>query len=112
MIVNSSQGHVKTEIIGNAQERCGKRNPAKLGQFFKMRNAGQVEPHILELFDDYNAPEGQRARQTAVVNNLFEKKGKGWVLCADKTMFVEAKKRHLIMDEWKHFCVAHLVQSL
>ena len=46
-------GKIKQETgVGNAAEKLGNRNPAKLGQFWKQRNAGLIDPHIVDLFDN------------------------------------------------------------
>jgi hypothetical protein len=46
----------------------------------------------------HKEPEGERARRTAIVDELFEvgKKPRTWTYHPDKPMFTEAKKRCLM----------------
>ena len=56
-----------------------------------------MDPHIKQLFDDAHlAPEGERAKRTLIVNELFEKKGQAWKVCFEKPLFKEAKTRSLM----------------
>ena len=76
-------------------EAEGRRNASKKKEFFKLKNAGKLEKHILHMYDDApNHEDGERKRRTDIINNLFEKKGnRGWKYTPDKPLFVEEKNR-------------------
>lgn len=64
-----------------------------------MQACGQIEAHITTMYDEaHKEPEGERARRTAIVDELFEvgKKPRTWTYHPDKPMFTEAKKRCLM----------------
>ena len=79
----------------NRREKAGLRNPYKHQMFMQEREEGNVPTHITTMFDNaHKHHDGERARRTEIVNSLFEKKDKGWIMCLNKPLFHEEKTRY------------------
>ena len=77
------------------------RDQVKRSKFWAVK--ADLPKHIQDLFDNAHlAPEGKRATQTKVIENLFDKdaQGKHWVLNTNKPMFTESKQRYH-MGKWE-----------
>ncbi len=49
---------------------------------------------IKKMFDTADThPDGKRKRETDIINSVFAKKGKGWVIDPTKPIFQEAAKQ-------------------
>ena len=90
--------HRGTQTAQEPQTMSTTRNQVLKRKFFAHKS--DMPPHINHMFDSaHEHPDGERQRRSDIINNLFEKKGKKWVVNYDKPMFQEAKVRFYMASE-------------
>ena len=70
------------------------RNQVLKRKLFQLKDQDELPPHIVDMFDNaHKHADGERMRKSEIINNMFDKKGKKWVVNMNKPLFQEAKTR-------------------